>query len=129
MKDIKATRALMKAVQDLEASLLLPYKMHPDNPETDFLNATESVAFFSRLVFKDLVARQGAEISASWALRAAIALGDFEEASRFLGVEIDDMKEESLGLEQLRKSTELALRNYARSERWNQLLSRIDEAV
>lgn len=125
MKDISATSALMKAVKDLEASLLLPYEAHPKNPETDFLNAASSVAFFSRIVFKDLVARQGSEISASWALSAAIALGDLEEARHFLRIEIDDMKSEGLQLDQLRESTELSLRNHGRSERWNVLLSEI----
>ncbi|NHM19485.1 hypothetical protein [Tritonibacter mobilis] len=128
MKDISTTRALMKAVKDLEASLILPYKVHPENPETDFLNAASSVAFFSRIVFKDLVARQGTEISARWAFSAAIALGDLEEARRFLRIEIDDIKSEGLHLDQLRESTELLLRNHGRSERWSVLLSEIAAA-
>lgn len=128
MNDIPAARALMKAVKDLEASLLLPYEAHPKNPDTDFFNAASSVAFFSRIVFKDLVARQGTEISASWALNAAIALGDLEEAHRFLRIEIEDMKSEGLHLDQLRESTEASLRNHGRLERWNELLSAITEA-
>ncbi|WP_300013555.1 hypothetical protein [uncultured Roseobacter sp.] len=128
MKDISATRALMKAVKDLQASLLLPYEAHPRNPETDFLNAAASVAFFSRIVFKDIVALQGTEISASWALNAAIALGDLDEARQFLRIEIDDMKSEGIHLDQLKESTKLSLRNHGRSERWNVLLSEIAEA-
>ena len=129
MKDIKSTRLLLKALRDLEASLTKTYEPHPNNPKTDFLNAASSVAFFSRMVFKDLVARQRAEISASWALGAAIALGDLEEATRFLEIEIVDIKSKNLDLKQLRESTELAMRNHGRSERWNQLLMRIEDAT
>lgn len=129
MKDIKSTRLLVKALRDLEASLLKTYEPHPNNPETDFLNAASSVAFFSRIVFKDLVARQGAEISASWALGAAIALGDLEEATHFLEIEIADMKSENLDLKPLREGTELAMRNHGRLEQWNQLLMRIEDAT
>jgi hypothetical protein len=128
MKDIKSTRLLVKALKDLETSLLKPYDLHPDNPETDFLNAASNVAFFSRIVFKDLVARQGSEISASWALGTAIALGDLEEATRFLEIEIVNLKSEDIDLKQLRESTELAMRNHGRSDRWSELLLRIDDA-
>ena len=129
MKDINSARLLLKAVKDLEASLLKPYEVFPENPQTDFLNAATSVAFFSRIVFKDLVKRQGSEISACWALTTAIAVGEFEEAVRFLEIEIADLKSEKLDLSQLRETTEGAIRNHKRSARWNQLLARIDEAI
>ncbi len=129
MKDIKSSRLLVKASRDLETALLKAYEVHPDNPETDFLNAAASVAFFSKIVFRDLVERQGSEICASWALRTSIALGEFEQAARFLQIEIIDMKSENLDLRQLKESTESAIRNHGRSARWKQLLSQIDEAI
>lgn len=129
MKNIKSARLLVKAARDLEASLQKTYEPHPVNPETDFLNAAADVAFFSRIVFNDLVKRQGPNISTSWALRTAIAIGDFDKANRFLDVEIIDMKSENLDLAQLREIIELGIRHHGRSERWKQLLSRIDEAM
>ena len=128
MKDLPVTRLLMRAVEDLKASLLLPYEVYPDKAETDFLNAVSSVAFLSRIVFKDLIARQGTEIMAFWALQAAIALGDLEEARRFLRIEIAEMRSEGLELDQLRETVEVSLRNHGRSERWNVLLSEIAAA-
>ncbi|EBA17199.1 hypothetical protein RSK20926_09517 [Roseobacter sp. SK209-2-6] len=128
MKDIISSRLLLKAVRDLEASLLTAYETDPDNPETDFLNAAANVAFFSKIVFRDLVQRQDTEITACWALTTAIALGDFEEAIRFLEIEIDDYKKENLDLGQLRDETETTLRSFGRSKHWKQLLSRIDGA-
>ena len=129
MKDIKSARLLLKAAKDLEASLLKEYEVQPDDPGTDFLNAAANVAVFSKIVFRDLVERQGSDICASWALRASIALGEFEEAARFLDMEIVDMKSESLDLRQLRETTESAMRNHGRSARWKQLLLRIDQAI
>ena len=128
MKDLPVTRLLMRAVEDLKASLLLPYEVYPDKAETDFLNAVSSVAFLSRIVFKDLIARQGTEIMAFWALQAAIALGDLEEARRFLRIEIAEIRSEGLELDQLRETVEVSLRNHGRSERWNVLLSEIAAA-
>lgn len=129
MKDIGSARLLLKAVKDLEESLLKSYEVFPENPQTDFLNAATSVAFFSRIVFKDLVERQGLEISACWALTTAIALGELEEAIRFLEIEMSYLKSEEQDLTQLRETTESSIRNHKRSARWNLLLSRIDEAI
>ncbi len=129
MKDIESSRLLLKAVKDLEASLHTAYEIYPVNPETDFLNATANVAFFLRIVFKDLVKRQESEISTSWALITAIALGEYEVAVRFLDTEIAEMQSENLDLKQLKESVEVTMRDYGRSDRWNQLLLRIDEAA
>lgn len=118
----------MKAVKDLEASLHTEYEIHPVDPETDFLNAAASVALFSKLVFKDLLKRQGSEISACWALHTAISLGEYDVAVGFLDAEIADMQSDNLDLKQLKEAVEIMMRNHGRSKRWNQLLLRIDEA-
>ncbi|MEP0191991.1 MAG: hypothetical protein ABJE00_16460 [Erythrobacter sp.] len=129
MKDIKSSRLLLKATKNLEASLHTEYEVYPDNPETDFLNAAANVAFLSKVVFKDLVTRQGAEISANWALNTAISLGEYEIAVRFLDTEISDMQRENLDLKELKESIAVTMKNYGRTKPWNQLLLRIDEAA
>ena len=129
MDKISSSRMLLKAVKDLEASLLKPYEEYPaKEPEHDFLNAIASVTFLSRIVFKDLVLRQGEQISANWAMTAAISLGDFQEASRFLDVEIADLVEQGQDLAKLEETVAMALKNHSRSERWQELLTQIENA-
>jgi len=125
MKDIVASITLLKAVRDLEVSLQKSYDTKPENPETDFLIAAGNVAFFSKIVFKDLVARQGEEISASWATSLAIALGEFEEACSFIDRDVLQAKQEGVDLNIIRENIEMSLRNHGRSPRWRELLSRI----
>jgi len=125
MNKIRSTRALLKAVKNLEASLLKPYDEYSANPETDFLNAIQNVSFFSRIVFKELVSRQGSNISANWAMSAAIAVGDYDEACRFLDVEILDLTNEGQDLVQLESMVSNALKNHNRSERWQALITQI----
>lgn len=129
MKDISSARLLLKATRNLGTSLSAHYEVSPDNPETDFLIAAAQVASLSKIVFKDLVSRQGSEICASWALDTAIALEDYENAERFLDEEIRDMKQEGLDLSDLVESTKLSLSNHWRSGRWNDLILRIEEAA
>lgn len=128
MDKIASARLLLKAVKDLEASLLKPYEEYPANPETEFLNALTSVSFFSHVVFKDLVSRQGQQISANWAMLAAIALGDFDVAYRFLDIEILDITNEGQDLAQLEDIVATALKNHNRSERWQALLTKIERS-
>lgn len=128
MNNIKSAQLLLKAARDLEESLLKPYEEFPENPKTDFLNAVVAVSFFSRIVFNDLVSRQGENMAASWAWRAAVAVGDLDEASRLLDVEILELKREGHDLEELEDTVALSLKNHKRSNRWETLLIQIEKA-
>lgn len=128
MIDIKSAQYLLRALNRLEVSLQKPYETYPDRAETDFLNAVSDVAFLSRVVFDDLVSRQGADISTNWALNAAIELGEFEASNRLLKAEILEIQQENGDLEELTDMVASKLKNAKRSERWNALLTSIESA-
>ncbi|MEP5821230.1 hypothetical protein [Tateyamaria sp.] len=128
MDKIASSRILLRAVRELEASLIKPYEERSATVEVDFLSAVREVSLFSRVVFKDLASRKGQQISAGGAWGAAIALGDFDQALRFLDMDIDDHKRDGRDLDRLAESVTLSLQNSDRSERWDALLAQIKTA-
>lgn len=125
MRDIRSARPLLNAVRHLEAALQKRYDVTPEDPRTDFLNAVADVAFFSRIALRELADRQKDEITACWALSAAIALGDFDQAIAFLKMEIAQIEYDGGDLADLRETVRMALEAHSRSNRWNQLMVQI----
>jgi|GEM_PF-3651167 len=128
MDKIASARILLKAVRDLEASLTKPYEELSATVQSDSLNAVTEVSHFSRVVFKDLASRQGQQISARGAWGAAVAVGEFDEAFRFLDMDIGDHKRDGRDLARLGESVALSLQNSNRSERWDVLLAQVETA-